>query len=194
MGTERGLRGGGGLEDHPRSLERPALREIGNLLPNNQRQRRTCYALCHILYPVSAAHTSIFRMDSNSTSYHALRSDPQFVVFSLMDCEALRGPRQEGNGGRGVRRPHLVSRARQKRLAVFAGVRPTEMWPLVATVLREGRVCTPRSGSDAAAGANTRRYGDLSTYRGRLGRLLGKIQGSQVAREAHVRAKCFFQP
>ena len=44
-------------------------REIGNLLPNNRRQRRTCYALCHILYPVSAAHTSIFRMDSNSTSY-----------------------------------------------------------------------------------------------------------------------------
>ena len=45
------------------------LEEIGNLLPNNRRQRRTCYALCHILYPVSAAHTSIFRMDSNSTSY-----------------------------------------------------------------------------------------------------------------------------
>ena len=45
-------------------------REIGNLLPNNRRQRRTCYALCHILYPVSAAHTSIFWMDSNSTSYH----------------------------------------------------------------------------------------------------------------------------
>ena len=44
-------------------------REIGNLLPNNRRQRRTCYALCHILYPVSAAQTSIFRMDSNSTSY-----------------------------------------------------------------------------------------------------------------------------
>jgi len=39
--------------------------EIGNLLPNNQRQRRTC----HILYPVPAAHTSIFRMDLNSTSY-----------------------------------------------------------------------------------------------------------------------------
>ena len=36
-------------------------REIGNLLPNNQRQRRTCYALCHILYPVSAAHTSYLR-------------------------------------------------------------------------------------------------------------------------------------
>ena len=44
-------------------------REIGNLLPNNRRQRRTCYALCHLLYPVSAAQTSIFRMDSNSTSY-----------------------------------------------------------------------------------------------------------------------------
>ena len=44
-------------------------REIGNLLPNHRRQRRTCYALCHILYPVSAAHTSTSRMDSNSTSY-----------------------------------------------------------------------------------------------------------------------------
>ena len=44
--------------------------EIGDLLPNNQRKRRTCYALCHTLYPVSAAHMSIFRMDSNSTSYN----------------------------------------------------------------------------------------------------------------------------
>ena len=44
-------------------------REIGNLLPNNRRQRRTCYAFCHLLYPVSAAQTSIFWMDSNSTSY-----------------------------------------------------------------------------------------------------------------------------
>ncbi|KAJ1486866.1 hypothetical protein T484DRAFT_1788210 [Baffinella frigidus] len=26
-------------------------------------------ALCHLPYPVSAAHTSIFRMDSHSTSY-----------------------------------------------------------------------------------------------------------------------------
>jgi len=26
-------------------------------------------ALCHLLYPVSAAHTSIFRMDFKSTSY-----------------------------------------------------------------------------------------------------------------------------
>ena len=48
---------------------RQVVTEIGNLLPNSQRQHRTCYALCHILYPVSAAHTSIFRMDSNSTSY-----------------------------------------------------------------------------------------------------------------------------
>ena len=43
--------------------------DIGNLLPNNQRQHRTCYTLCHMLYLVSAAHTSIFRLDSNSTSY-----------------------------------------------------------------------------------------------------------------------------
>jgi hypothetical protein len=50
--------------------KRPPVREIGNLLPNNRRQRRKCYALCHILYPVSAAHTSIFRMDSNSTARH----------------------------------------------------------------------------------------------------------------------------
>jgi len=53
----------------------PRAGEIGNLLPNNRRQRRTCYALCHILYPVSAAHTSIFRMDSNSTSYHEQELD-----------------------------------------------------------------------------------------------------------------------
>ena len=44
-------------------------RELGILLPHNQRQRRTCYALCHIRYPVSATHTSIFRIDSNSTFY-----------------------------------------------------------------------------------------------------------------------------
>jgi len=55
----------------PRNLlRRPLAREIGNSLPNIQRQRCTCYALCHILYSVSAALTSIFRMDSNSTSYH----------------------------------------------------------------------------------------------------------------------------
>ncbi|KAJ1494534.1 hypothetical protein T484DRAFT_1927012 [Baffinella frigidus] len=41
----------------------------GGLFLMSERQRRTCYALCHLLYPVSAAHTSIFRMDSNSTSY-----------------------------------------------------------------------------------------------------------------------------
>jgi len=72
-------------------------REIGNLLPNNRRQRRTCYALCHILYPVSAAHTSIFRMDSNSTSYilcaailglHSLRQGG--VVFSRHETKAFK--------------------------------------------------------------------------------------------------------
>ena len=63
------------LFEHQHRLTRPhlfvtsATPEIDNLVPNNQRQRRTCYALCHILYPMSAAHTSIFRMDSNSTSY-----------------------------------------------------------------------------------------------------------------------------
>ena len=61
-------------------------REIGNLLPNNRRQRRTCYALCHILYPVSAAHTSIFRMDSNSTSYSLSRAiaSTYFLCFLAM--------------------------------------------------------------------------------------------------------------
>ena len=47
----------------PRSPAPSPQREIGGLLPNNQRQRHTCYALCHILYLVSAAHMSIFRMD-----------------------------------------------------------------------------------------------------------------------------------
>ena len=52
-----------------RQRRAPLVQEIGTLLPNNRRQRRTCYALCHILYPVPAAHMSNFRMDSNSTSY-----------------------------------------------------------------------------------------------------------------------------
>ena len=60
-------------------------REIGNLLPNNRRQRRTCYALCHILYPVSAAHTSIFRMDSNSTSY-------AHITTTLSPCAPANTP------------------------------------------------------------------------------------------------------
>ena len=60
---------------------RLSAREIGNLLPNNRRQRRTCYALCHILYPVSAAHTSIFRMDSNSTYY----------PFLVLVCHSFQG-------------------------------------------------------------------------------------------------------
>jgi len=52
-------------------------------LPNNQRQRCTCYALCHALYPVSAAHTSIFRVDSNSTPYRSASNvlcvEPRFT-------------------------------------------------------------------------------------------------------------------
>ena len=54
--------GPGDLEQVEEGCSTRRPREIGNLLPNNQRQRRTCYALCHIIYPVSAAHTSIFRM------------------------------------------------------------------------------------------------------------------------------------
>ena len=49
-------------------MTRSPGREIDNLLPNNQRQRLTCYILCHIQYPVSAAHTSTFRMGLNPTS------------------------------------------------------------------------------------------------------------------------------
>ena len=69
--------GGNGLFLRILTLERKEEEEgeIGNLLPNNRRQRRTCYALCHILYPVSAAHTSIFQMDSNSTSYKEEREE-----------------------------------------------------------------------------------------------------------------------
>ncbi|KAJ1480880.1 hypothetical protein T484DRAFT_1955699, partial [Baffinella frigidus] len=47
------------------------------------RQRRTCYALCHLLYPVSAAHTSIFRMDSNSNSLDT-RHQPDHKVQRLV--------------------------------------------------------------------------------------------------------------
>jgi len=61
----------------------PRKREIGGLLPNNQHQRRTCYALCHMLYPVSAAHTSIFRMDSNSTPYKLLEKRNTLSSFLM---------------------------------------------------------------------------------------------------------------
>ena len=49
-----------------------ALRENGNSLPNNQRQRRTCSALCQRMYPVSAALASFFRMDFR---YHSVELD-----------------------------------------------------------------------------------------------------------------------
>jgi hypothetical protein len=67
----------------PRSGPRALSAEMGKLLPNNRRQRRTCYALCHILYPVSAAHTSIFRMDSNSTSYSLCTLCNHTTCFSM---------------------------------------------------------------------------------------------------------------
>jgi len=97
-------RGWGALSGSPPA--RPACiarksegqREIGNLLPNNRRQRRTCYALCPILYPVSAAHTSIFRMDSNSTSYTCIarRSEGQ---ENVQDAKRRGQEDQEDEGG-----------------------------------------------------------------------------------------------
>ena len=53
-------------------------REVGMLLPNNQRQHRTLhfqkvvlpYAVCQLLCPVPAALASIFRMNSIFTSYY----------------------------------------------------------------------------------------------------------------------------
>jgi len=56
---------------------REPAREIGMLLPNNQRQHRTLYnqkdvlpyALCWLRGPVPAALARIFRMDSIATSY-----------------------------------------------------------------------------------------------------------------------------
>ena len=65
--------------------------EIGNLLPNNRRQRRTCYALCHLLYPVSAAQASILRMDSNSTSYHINECTPTEPGVMVRICQRWSG-------------------------------------------------------------------------------------------------------
>ena len=63
--------------------------KIGDLLPNNQRQRRTSYALCHIMYPVSAAHTSIFWMVSNSTSYQPPRSSSSYSLAGMQRFTAM---------------------------------------------------------------------------------------------------------
>ena len=58
---------------------------IDNFLPNNQRQRRTCCALCHILFPVSAAHMSTFEMDSNSTSALLFLIDLALLINILIN-------------------------------------------------------------------------------------------------------------
>ena len=71
------------------------MAEIGNLLPSNQRQRRTCYALCHILYPVSAAFASFFWMDSISTSFtfsFGLRNRAHFLPPRPVDSTAYLTP------------------------------------------------------------------------------------------------------
>ena len=44
---------------------------------------RTCYAVCHILYPVSVAHTSILRMDSNPTSDHLISSQARPLARTI---------------------------------------------------------------------------------------------------------------
>jgi hypothetical protein len=69
-------------------------------LPNNRRQRRTCYALCHILYPESAAHTSISRMDSNSTSYRVVREVVRDPNPTLCVRERENPARFRNRGGR----------------------------------------------------------------------------------------------
>jgi len=67
-------------------------------LPNIQRQRCTCYALCHILYPVSAALKSIFRMDSNCTSYYESRYDISLPLATELASDfALAGGRTQVN-------------------------------------------------------------------------------------------------
>ena len=107
-----------------------AGREIGNLLPNNQRQRRTCYALCHILYPVSAAHTSIFR--SNSTSYHGRYEMAKALVelgapFALHSTPCGRGahgtPIELARGGGHTR---IVALLEEAALKAEGGKAPRE--------------------------------------------------------------------
>ena len=70
------------------------IKENGDLLPNSQRQRRTCYALCYILYPVAAAHTNLVRMDSSPTSpsQHVSLSG---VMLALQRAGASGGGGQE---------------------------------------------------------------------------------------------------
>jgi len=93
------------------SIELPE-REIGNLLPNNRRQRRTCYALCHILYPVSAAHTSIFRMDSNSTSYSFPQQSMPPVTLITLNSKSLH-PKLLGHAPSDLPKPATVNAAGQ---------------------------------------------------------------------------------
>jgi len=76
-------------------------REIGNLLPNNQLQRRTCYALCHILYPVSAA-TSISRTDLNSTSYCLSVIGVWLTSLHVARCSRVTQCRQDCPSGKWI--------------------------------------------------------------------------------------------
>ena len=100
-----GGRGGGAIGEEARGGEAgreagAVERVIGNLLPNIQRQRCTCYALCHILYPVSAALTSIFRMDCDSTSYGAVEASQDATRPVGSGSCARRGEARGGEAGR----------------------------------------------------------------------------------------------
>ena len=81
------------------TIRRIPAREIGNLLPNNQHQRRTWYALCHILYPVSAAHTSIWRVGLNSAFYDSGKRQCTSRTWTRQIDSALRVARSEKSAG-----------------------------------------------------------------------------------------------
>ena len=57
-------------------------REIGNSLPNNQRQRRTCYALCHILNVIHIVpHTATYHQPSRLDQ----KVPPRFLIDLARD-------------------------------------------------------------------------------------------------------------
>ena len=93
------------------------VKEIGNLLPNNRRQRCTCYALCNILYPVSAALTcshstlkcgvapSISPDGSSNDRFRRKPSCPEPYSFTALAASAKLVPcvRRLTHQGSGVR-------------------------------------------------------------------------------------------
>jgi len=84
---------------HPQSANTPRYivgrDQVAFLLirKNSQRQRRTCYSLCYILYPVSAAHTredrdtglSLFLSHAMYSSKGFRKSTPHRIVNLLFE-------------------------------------------------------------------------------------------------------------